>query len=245
MELTQLQISEIISNYTSSSEGFVTLQSLIMNSLMFHERELFVSENKDEQCNGFRSRRWYSHGFEFSLRIPRSRSGNFYPVLLGLIRNESEERARLFNLLYTKGLTTEQIGEVSECVYGRPYSKQQVSYLANSCRDDVEKWLCRNLSSHYLAVYIDATFISTRRDRQVPKEVQRCIYTTNWIERLNRKYKRTIYMRTSIPSAQAVIFLLGSVVMEETKNAYKKKIYQFKSWKNINENGNRKDKREE
>ena len=55
MELTQLQISEIISNYTSSSEGFVTLQSLIMNSLMFHECELFVSENKDEQCNGFRS----------------------------------------------------------------------------------------------------------------------------------------------------------------------------------------------
>ena len=45
MELTQLQISEIISNYTSSSEGFVTLQSLIMNSLMFHERELFVNDN--------------------------------------------------------------------------------------------------------------------------------------------------------------------------------------------------------
>nr|WP_317038879.1 transposase [Prevotella amnii] len=39
-----------------------------------------------------------------------------------------------------------------------------------------------------------------------PKEVQRCIYTTNWIKRLNRKYKRTINMRTSMPSAQAVIF---------------------------------------
>ncbi|KDR53230.1 hypothetical protein HMPREF1991_00705 [Hoylesella loescheii DSM 19665 = JCM 12249 = ATCC 15930] len=25
-----------------------------MNSLMLHERELFVSENADEQCNGFR-----------------------------------------------------------------------------------------------------------------------------------------------------------------------------------------------
>ena len=43
MELTYSQISEILSNYTSSSEGFVTLQSLIINSLMFHERELFVS----------------------------------------------------------------------------------------------------------------------------------------------------------------------------------------------------------
>ncbi len=84
MKLTHSQISEILSNYTSSSEGFVTLQSLIMNSLMYHERELFVSENAHEQCNGFRSRRWYSHGFEFSLRIPRSRSGNFYPILLGV-----------------------------------------------------------------------------------------------------------------------------------------------------------------
>ena len=33
MQLTHSQISEIISNYTSSSEGFVTLQSLIMNSV--------------------------------------------------------------------------------------------------------------------------------------------------------------------------------------------------------------------
>ena len=34
MKLTHSQISEILSNYTSSSEGFVTLQSLIMNSLI-------------------------------------------------------------------------------------------------------------------------------------------------------------------------------------------------------------------
>ena len=384
MKLTHSQISEILSNYTSSSEGFVTLQSLIMNSLMYHERELFVSENAHEQCNGFRSRRWYSHGFEFSLRIPRSRSGNFYPILLGVIRSESEERAKLFNLLYTKGLTTEQIGEISNCVYGRSYSKQQVSHLAGSCREDVERWLCRSLSSHYLAVYIDATFISTRRDRQVSKEayytilgvledgsrevltvvnhptegalcwkdelealkqrgveqidlvvsdalqgienavcaafpgaahqfcvahvkrqilsgashkdkpvmaqqlsevfqlennemnslqgyeqfitfvekwerkypalrkykternsayftymdfpaqVQRCIYTTNWIERLNRKYRRTIQMRTSMPSEKSVIFLLAAVAMEETKTTYERRIYQFKNWKEKN-----------
>ena len=101
----------------------MTLQSLIMNSLMKHERDLFVKEHKDkdedDQYSGFRSRQWYSHGFEFSLRIPRSRSSNFYPILLGLIRSESEDRAKLFNLLYTKGLTTDQIGEISETIYGR------------------------------------------------------------------------------------------------------------------------------
>ena len=67
-----------LSKYTSSGEDFATLQSLIINSLMKNERKLFVNEHEDKdedgQYNGFRSRRWYSHGFEFSLRIPRNRS---------------------------------------------------------------------------------------------------------------------------------------------------------------------------
>ena len=51
-----------------------------------------------------------------------------------------------------------------------------------------------------------------------PVQVQRYIYTTNWIERLNRKYKRTMKMRTSMPSNKSVLFLLASVAMEETKD---------------------------
>ena len=64
-----------------------------------------------------------------------------------------------------------------------------------------------------------------------PVEVQRCIYTTNWIERLNRKYKRTIKMRAAMPSSQSVLFLLASVAMEETKTTYRRKVYQWGCWK--------------
>lgn len=101
--------------------------------------------------------------FEFSLHIPRSRSGNFYPILLGLIRCESEERAKLFTLLYTKGLTTEQIGEISETIYGRSYSKEQVSYLSSSCREDVEQWVNRSLFSHSLAIYFHLPLVEINR----------------------------------------------------------------------------------
>lgn len=44
-----LHISEIISDYTSSSKGFATLRSLIMNSFMKKERKLFIKEHEDEQ----------------------------------------------------------------------------------------------------------------------------------------------------------------------------------------------------
>ena len=43
-----------------------------------------------------------------------STCANLYPVLLGFIRSESEDHAKLFDLLYTKDLTTEQIGEISD-----------------------------------------------------------------------------------------------------------------------------------
>ena len=95
MEFAHSQISEILSNYTSSSEGGVPFSlSLIMNSLMRHERDSFVSEDGHEQCNGFEFPSLVQSCLELSLRIPRSRSGNFYPVLSGLIRSEGEERAR-------------------------------------------------------------------------------------------------------------------------------------------------------
>ena len=68
-----------------------------------------------------------------------------------------------------------------------------------------------------------------------PVQVQRCIYMANWTERLNRKYKRTIKMRTSMPSDKSVLFLLASVAMEETKTTYARKIYQWKFWKHKKE----------
>nr|WP_278584720.1 transposase [Prevotella nigrescens] len=56
--------------------------------------------------------------------------------------------------------------------------------------------------------------------------MQRCIYTTNWIERLNRKYKRTIGMGASMPSDKSALFLLASAAMEETDTTCARKIYQ-------------------
>lgn len=56
-------------------------------------------------------------------------------------------------------------------------------------------------------------------------EIRRMIYTTNWIERLNRNYKRTLRMRSAMPSPESVVFLLASVASRRAE--YTKPIYQF------------------
>lgn len=48
------------------------------------------------------------------------------------------------------------------------------------------------------------------------------IYSTNWIERLNRDYKRTLRMRGVMPDSDSVIFLPGKVSM--TRTAYDRKV---------------------
>lgn len=63
-------------------------------------------------------------------------------------------------------------------------------------------------------------------------EIRRMIYTTNWIERLNRNYKRTLKMRTSMPNSESVLFLLGSVAM--ARKEYDYPIFQFKNSTKLN-----------
>ena len=41
------------------------------------------------------------------------------------------------------------------------------------------------------------------------------IYTTNWIEELNRDFKRVLRMRSSMPGAESVITLKGKVAMDK------------------------------
>ena len=48
------------------------------------------------------------------------------------------------------------------------------------------------------------------------------IYSTNWIERLNRDYKRTTRMRGALPNPDATLLLLGGVGM--SRKAYNRKI---------------------
>src|SRR5574344_2263606 len=113
MKFTHEQISEIISSFTNGKDGFEELIRLGMESLMKSEREVYNTQ-KEDVSNGFRDRRVYHNGKMFEIRVPRTRESNFYPVLLGVLKDQEAEVQRLICSLYSKGLTTKQVGEVSE-----------------------------------------------------------------------------------------------------------------------------------
>lgn len=65
--------------------------------------------------------------------------------------------------------------------------------------------------------------------------IRRMIYTTNWIERLNKSFRRTLKMRNALPNPQAAITLMGYVAMEMGEKTYSYPISNFKFDDNFNQ----------
>lgn len=169
LHFTRDQVSKILDQIVQEGGGVQELFKLALESIMRAERELHNEKNSDVS-NGFRLRKTFGKGKLLELRVPRSRYGHFYPVLLGLLKDQEEECRRMAFSLYGAGLTTLQVKEIFEDLYGRDYSTSQISRLFNYAREEVNQWLNRPLDTYYPILMIDATFIPTRREDSVSKE---------------------------------------------------------------------------
>ena len=91
-------------------------------------------------------------------------------MILALLKDQQEEAQRVAYSLYRKGLTTQDVAEVFEELYGKKYSTSQVSRMFDYARKEAEEWLARPLENYYPILYIDALYASTRRGDSCSKE---------------------------------------------------------------------------
>ena len=169
MNFTQAQNYEILEKIIKEGGGIEEVLKMSLEILMKAERAEHNQANGD-QSNGYRFRKTYGQGRLLELKVPRTRNGNFYPLILGLLRDQEEEAKQIAFKLYGAGLTTEQVGELFGDIYGKSYSSSQVSRMFDYAREEVSAWSQRELDSYYPILYIDATFIPTRRVDSVSKE---------------------------------------------------------------------------
>ncbi len=58
--------------------------------------------------------------------------------------------------------------------------------------------------------------------------VRPMIYTTNWIERLNKSFRKTLKVRGSLPSIESALVLLSKTAIDMENGTYRYKISNFK-----------------
>jgi len=102
MNITHEQISDLLLEIANKANGTQILMKMSLEALMKSERALHQSEFPEDYANGYRARKVTGSGKEMALKVPRTRSGAFYPVLLNVLRDEDEERRKLLSAFIAK-----------------------------------------------------------------------------------------------------------------------------------------------
>lgn len=137
----------------------------VFESILYSERSEFL-ENCDvpNKGNGYYERLVRSINKYLNLRIPRDRMGLFKPVFLEALKEQESQMQDLAFMLYTKGLTTNDISQIFNDIYGKKYSRSSVSNITKEFTSQREAWLQRPLMNEYYFIYIDALWMPIRRD---------------------------------------------------------------------------------
>ncbi|BFM49699.1 IS256 family transposase [Marinomonas sp. THO17] len=166
LKLNPAQIQAAVDQLTLEPEGFNKLMEIALNSLMKAEREVYLdSAAQGNKANGYRSINGFGIGDALSLQIPRDRLGHFKPTLLNVMRDQSDSLNELCFELYAKGLTTRDIESITSSIYGQHLSKSQISRITGSLSEAMLAFRERSLADYYPIIYLDATYIKTKRDR--------------------------------------------------------------------------------
>ncbi|WCN09100.1 IS256 family transposase [Marinomonas mediterranea] len=166
LKLNQTQIQAVVDQLTSQPDGVNRLLEIAMNSLMKAERNAYLeAATKGNKANGYRSVSGYGVGDSLSLQIPRDRLGGFKPTLLKVMKDQADPLNELCFELYAKGLTTRDIESITETIYGQHLSKSQISRITSSLSEAMQAFRECPLAEYYPIIYLDATFVKTRRER--------------------------------------------------------------------------------
>lgn len=167
IKFTKEQLQIAISHHLEQEKGLNEVLNMVINGLMYAERESFLKSNPSKEKNkgnGYRKVLRSGIGRALELKIPRDRLGIFKPVIYGIINEQESKTQELCFSLYSKGLTTRQIEEVVEQLYGSHYSKSTLSRINVEFNQYIEQWLNRMLSSYYPVIFIDAMYVNVRRE---------------------------------------------------------------------------------
>lgn len=101
--------------------------------------------------------------------MPQDRKSEFEPQIVPKHKRDISKVERKIIAMYGRGLTTREISEQIEDIYGFAISAELVSKVTDKLIPQIEEWHNRPLSSVYPIVFIDALIFSVRHDKVVQK----------------------------------------------------------------------------
>lgn len=166
-----------------SLENFV---AMTIEALMDVERSEYLTRAKgSDKGNGYYSRALKSLSKNcLAINIPRTRSGEFSPNTLELIKIGQEQINDLCLSLYRKGMTSRDVSDLVKEMFGENVSATKISNLSKIFNKFRLAWQNSSLEKYYKVMFCDCVFITVKRGNNYTKEP---IYIAYGVREDNRR----------------------------------------------------------
>lgn len=142
-----------------------------VNDLLESELTAFLGYNPYERDgwntgnsrNGAYYRKVDTQFGQIEIKVPRDRNGEFHQHTMPDYKRHTDVLEQTVIKLFSKGVTTREIADLIEKMYGSYYSPAMVSNISKEMIPKVEAYHQRHLSDKFFCVYLDATYIPLKR----------------------------------------------------------------------------------
>lgn len=120
--------------------------------------------NLGNSRNGSYSRTLHTEYGNLNILIPRDRNGEFKQQTVAPYKRTNDTLENTVIHLFQKGITMTEIAHLIEKMYGHHYTPQTISNMTKAVSETVEAFNNRPLNNRYVCVFLNATYITVRRD---------------------------------------------------------------------------------
>jgi len=150
-----------------------TIQNMLEAELDEHlgyEKYESTEEAKSNYRNGYTSKTLKSSVGQVEIDIPRDRNAEFEPKIVPKYKRDISEIENKIIAMYARGMSTREINEQIQEIYGFEVSAEMVSKITDKILPQIEEWQKRPLGEVYPIVFIDAIHFSVKNDGIVGKK---------------------------------------------------------------------------
>ncbi|WP_346681292.1 IS256 family transposase [Megasphaera stantonii] len=125
--------------------------------------------DSEDYRNGYKRKRVNSRYGTVDIQVPQDRNSTFEPQVVRKRQKDISSIDQKIISMYAKGMTTRQISETLEDIYGFEASEGFISDVTDKILPQIEDWQKRPLSEVYPVLYIDAIHYSVRDNGVIRK----------------------------------------------------------------------------